>query len=284
MAKKKRINWRYDKDKDWIDKMADAKNKKEKNLARRIEEKLEKGLELLKSPKLWKNVGIVLLLLLWVGVVLFATQFCLKHLFRWIFPDNLDSVMVQALYTFVVDGIALALIILLPWKILKKKTTLKEMGVEGNLTWTDIGLAPIGFFAYIIMAMIGQWLLPAVDWQAEQDIGYNLSNLIGTDLLMVFFAVVIIAPIAEELIFRGWLYGKIKQIVPTWLAVILVSVLFGIMHGQVNVGINVFFLSIALCMLREMTGTIYSGVLLHMLKNGIALAFLLWSENPYIFN
>ena len=284
MAKKKRINWRYEKDKDWIDKVADKPDKRGREIKEDTSKKMRSFWQRLKSPKLWRRIGMVLLMLVWVGGVLYATQFCFKYLFRWLFPDDLDSTLIQALYTFIVDGVALALIVLLPWKLWKKKTTLKEMGVEGTLTWTDIGLAPIGFIAYLVMSMIGQWVMPFVDWSAEQDIGYDMSNLIGTDLLIVAATIVIIAPIAEELIFRGWLYGKMKQIIPTWLAVVLVSVLFGIMHGQVNVGINVFFLSITLCVLREMTGTIYAGILLHMLKNGVALAFLLWTENPYIFN
>ena len=283
-TKKRKIHWRYDDDKDWIDGLADKPREKGEKTLNDVSVKIKKALKTLKTVKFWKRIGLIVLMLAWTAGVMYATQFCFKHLFRFLFPDHLDSVLTQAVYTFVVDMVALALIVLLPWKIWKKKTTLDEMGIKGNLTWTDIGLAPVGFIAYMLMAMVGQWLMPFVNWNAEQEIGYDLSNLIGTDLLIVFATLVIIAPIAEELIFRGWLYGKLKQRVPVWLAVILASALFGIMHGQVNVGINVFFLSIALCVLREMTGTIYSGVLLHMLKNGVALAVLLYTENPYLFN
>ena len=117
--------------------------------------------------------------------------------------------------------------------------------------------------------------MPFVDWSQQQDIGYDTAALFGKDLIIILIAVVIIAPVAEEIIFRGWLYGKMRKRVPVWLAMILVSVLFGIMHRQVNVGINVFFLSMVLCLMREMTGTIYAGILLHMLKNGIALALIM---------
>ncbi|MBQ2637586.1 CPBP family intramembrane metalloprotease, partial [Candidatus Saccharibacteria bacterium] len=54
----------------------------------------------------------------------------------------------------------------------------------------------------------------------------------------------------------------------------ITSVLFAIMHGQWNVGVNVFAMSIVLCLLREMNGTIYSGILLHILKNGVAFVLL----------
>ena len=37
---------------------------------------------------------------------------------------------------------------------------------------------------------------------------------------------------------------------------------------------NVFALSVALCVLREITGTIYAGILTHMIKNGVAFYLL----------
>ena len=90
-----------------------------------------------------------------------------------------------------------------------------------------------------------------------------------------------IAPIAEEVVFRGWLYGKFRSKMPAYLSIVLVSALFGLMHGQWNVGINVFCLSIVLCLLREVTGTIWSGIVLHMLKNGLAF-YLLFVNQSYL--
>ena len=58
------------------------------------------------------------------------------------------------------------------------------------------------------------------------------------------------------------------------IANLLVSVLFGLVHMQWNVGINVFAMSVVMCALREITGTIYAGILLHMLKNGVAFYLL----------
>ena len=80
----------------------------------------------------------------------------------------------------------------------------------------------------------------------------------------------IIAPIAEELIFRGWLYGKLRIKIPKWVAILITSFLFGLIHLQWNVGVTVFCMSVVMCILREITGTIYAGMLVHMLSNGIA--------------
>ena len=95
--------------------------------------------------------------------------------------------------------------------------------------------------------------------------------------LISFFCLAIITPIIEEIIFRGWLYDRLKVLLPkkysTFLAILIVSVLFGFIHGQWNVGVNVFTL-IIVCLLREITGTVYAGILVHILKNTIAFCLV----------
>ena len=140
-------------------------------------------------------------------------------------------------------------------------------------TWTDLLLAPIGFIVFMVVAAILlallQKLLPGINWTETQDVGF--SNLISqNDYVLTFLMLVIVAPLAEEIIFRGWLYGKLRTRIPAIPAILLVSLLFGIVHGQWNVGVTVFVMSVAMCSIRELTGTIWGGLLIHILKNGIA--------------
>jgi membrane protease YdiL (CAAX protease family) len=92
--------------------------------------------------------------------------------------------------------------------------------------------------------------------------------------MLAFVTLVVLAPIAEETLFRGYLYGKLKGHVPAIIAAIATSLLFGVAHMQWNVGIDVFILSLVLCGLRSLTGSIWSGILVHMIKNAIAFYFL----------
>ena len=92
--------------------------------------------------------------------------------------------------------------------------------------------------------------------------------------MVAFVALVILAPVTEELIFRGFLYGKLRSRLSAIPAIILVSVLFGVLHGQWNVGIIVGLMSVFMCLAREITGTIYAGILLHMIRNGVAFYVL----------
>jgi uncharacterized membrane protein YciS (DUF1049 family) len=152
-------------------------------------------------------------------------------------------------------------------------TNPEELGVSSWPTFVDIGLAPIAYFAYAVLTNIIINIFTSFPWfnaDQEQNVGFNGYFITTSDRIFAMLAIVFIAPIAEELIMRGWLYGKLRNKFKIPLAIFLTSILFAVLHGQLNVGISVFILSVILCGLREITGTIWSGMLLHILSNGIA--------------
>ena len=68
-----------------------------------------------------------------------------------------------------------------------------------------------------------------IEWNEEQDVGF--SNLINNrDFIVAFLSLVVVAPIVEEIIFRGWLYGKLRARIPALPAILAVSALFGFVH------------------------------------------------------
>ncbi len=156
------------------------------------------------------------------------------------------------------------------------EVTANDMGVQNLPTFVDLGLAPVGYAVYLVLATILTYLMSIFTWfdaNQAQDVGFGYY-ITDIDRICAMLAVVFIAPLAEELIMRGWLYGKLRRKWGIVAAMLLTSLAFAVMHGQWNVGVSVFALSIVLCTLREITGTIWSGVLLHMLSNGIAFYLL----------
>ena len=217
--------------------------------------------------------------LLFVSVVIIAVEYAVTFgLYFILGRDLLTTPVWMTITNAIIYALALFLIIWAPIKFFKKKPlSRKNLGLDDLPTWTDLGLAPVGFIVYLILASILVAIFqkfPFFDADQAQELGYQMLNN-GFDRIVAFFALCIIAPIAEELIFRGWLYAKLRTKIPgkklsLILSILLVSVLFGLLHGQWNVGVNVFAMSIVLCVLREITGTIYSGILLHILKNTVA--------------
>ena len=233
----------------------------------------------LSAKEIWRLVGVSLALLIWVAAAIIASEFLLGSLLSLILgPEKFSQPVWTAVYSALSYSLALFLIIFVPWKIFKKwRTDRKELGLKGFPTWTDIGLAPVGFIVSLLIAALLVAIFSLFPWfnaEEAQDVGFNYLSS-GGDRIIAFITLVIVAPIAEEIIFRGWLYGKLRARTNMIVSMLLVSLLFGIIHFQWNVGVNVFAMSIVLCGLREITGTIYSGIIMHMLKNGIAF-FLIY--------
>ena len=236
-----------------------------------------------------------ILLVIWVAAVVIAIQLIVGNIMLWILGrEAFLGPVPTAIYSALSYIIALLIIIFVTPKLIAKKTKNKkkpskianrnDLGLRGLPTWTDIGLAPVGFVMSLILAagLVAIFnLFPWFDAEQTQDVGFS-TYIFGFDRVIAFLVLVVVAPIAEELIFRGWLYGKLRPMLSEKMpdtasmiiSIFLVSLLFGIIHLQWNVGVNVFAMSVVLCGLREITGTIYAGVLVHILKNGLAFYLL----------
>jgi membrane protease YdiL (CAAX protease family) len=148
----------------------------------------------------------------------------------------------------------------------------------------DVGYALVGygvyFLSYIIIIVIANRFGGFIDVDQPQQIGFEDAR--GSQLYLVFASLVILPPIAEEIMFRGFLFSSFRQKFRLRYAIILTSLLFGAAHLQFGSGapllwvaaLDTFMLSCFLCILREKTGSVWAGVGLHALKNAVAFVAL----------
>jgi membrane protease YdiL (CAAX protease family) len=94
---------------------------------------------------------------------------------------------------------------------------------------------------------------------------------------------VVLPPVVEETVFRGFLFTGIRNRLKPVAAALITSLLFAVPHllesGQSGsllwvAGIDTFTLSLVLCYLRHKTDSLWPGIFLHALKNGIAFVAL----------
>ena len=246
----------------------------------------------MKKSQLLKKLTLGLAWAIWTAGVLFLVQLLLSSILSWLFhilPIQISSAAAQTVFSILSYGLSIFIIFKIPEKFNKKyRSSKSELGLNELPTWTDIGLAPVGLVVYAILAYVLTSIFSVFPWfnaSEAQDVGFN-TLLLASDRVFAFVTLVIIAPVAEELIFRGFLYQKIKTLfcssktakkaetTAIIIATFITSIAFGVMHGQWNVGVNVFAMSIVLCLLREITGSIYAGILMHMIKNMIAFYLL----------
>lgn len=229
-----------------------------------------------------RRVFIVIGIMAWVFgcfILAQALGLALIYLLKWLHVplESLGSTLFNTLANILVYGLTLLLTIGIPWKVKKWKTTRAELGIDRLPKWLDLAWLAAGGVTYMILTMIitalAMALIPHANYAEAQNTGFNAVTNQG-QLLLAFFSLIIVAPIAEEIIFRGYLLGKLRKYAPTWVAVILTAGLFAVAHGQFNVGLDTFALGVVLCLLRIYSGSLWASILLHMLKNGIAFYFL----------
>ena len=104
--------------------------------------------------------------------------------------------------------------------------------------------------------------------------------LITARPVLDFIAVVLLAPLVEEMLFRGVIYDAFCMLVPAGAAVVFQGMLFGSIHGSMIWMIYAAFMGCVLGYVRKHTGSVRPCVLMHMAFNGSSYLFT-WFANRY---
>lgn len=234
-------------------------------------------------PSRWLLLGLPL----WV-LVSFAIGQLLVVAVAWLVGQldvslaDVDSTILNTSVAALSYGFSLLVAIGAPWLIRRRRTTLQTMGMQRLVKFSDIVLAPVAAIIYLVASGLLVYLVtilaPGFDMTQAQEVGFD-GLTYRYEYILAFITLVVLAPVAEEMLFRGYLYGKLRQVASSWVTILIVSVLFAALHLpaeqlQWNVAVDVFALSVVLSFLREKTGSIWAGVLLHMMKNGLAFYLL----------
>lgn len=162
--------------------------------------------------------------------------------------------------------------------------------MPGALSWSDLGLKPmpLGYALTIGFSsgVVGLLAIGAIGTLLSQ-VGLGTNQLEqfqflrqGPFALAVFLVVAaVVAPFVEELFFRGFLFGVYCRRQPVWLAYLVSSVLFTILHLEPNrmnlqqmagLSLGIFVLALLLAWLYHYTGSLYPGMVAHAVNNAAA--------------
>lgn len=150
-----------------------------------------------------------------------------------------------------------------------------------HYVWQAISGVLTYFFMYVVAVSIIKVLVPSLDLEQKQDLGFD-SPVSSFQLVAVFLTLVVIPPIVEELVFRGFIYSGLRSRFNFAIATLVTSLFFAVGHLQFGNGapllwvaaIDTFVLSVVMCYIRERTGSIIPTIIIHALKNGLAFSFL----------
>jgi membrane protease YdiL (CAAX protease family) len=133
-------------------------------------------------------------------------------------------------------------------------------------------LAFLGYLAFAIV--FSQLVAQPEQTNVADDLGFDDST---AGAISAAILIVIMAPIAEETFFRGFIFGGLRTRLPAFVAIVISGVLFGVIHlttGNVAATVQLAVLGAVLAWLYERTGSIRPTIAVHMINNALAFAVL----------
>ena len=170
------------------------------------------------------------------------------------------------------------------WQISRQRISLGRL----------VGRIPRGFPWHSILGLVGLQILFSLTtfYLIFIPISYALPEFVQEILQVPFFlsgdetsipglyngwlifVIVIVAPVVEELLFRGIIFSRWANKWGAKRAIIFSSLLFGVLHLEGTLGAFVF--GVVMCLLYLRTRTLLIPIACHMLNNAIAVALGIW--------
>jgi CAAX protease family protein len=131
----------------------------------------------------------------------------------------------------------------------------------------------------LLLQQMSVVLLEKIHWTTKDEIAVTLLTAAKSRATRIYLGIfaVVLAPVAEEFIFRGVLFPFVKQLGFPKLAWLGVSFLFALIHGDAAIFIPLLLLALALTWLYEKTDNLLAPIFAHSLFNAANLAFLFYA-------
>jgi membrane protease YdiL (CAAX protease family) len=162
---------------------------------------------------------------------------------------------------------------------------LRGFGLNFRTIHKDTGYAvvnllavyPLIIFFLVAVTYIGQVLKGDFEIEKHQTLTFLSENSSIIIKAMTILTVVVIVPVFEEMVFRGFLQSTLRSATTPWTAVLVVSSFFALFHYPNYAHMpSLFFLSCGLGYAYERSGSLLRPILMHIFFNGtsVAMTFL----------
>ena len=157
------------------------------------------------------------------------------------------------------------------WWLGKRKYRLpwSSLGFRGCDPARAAGLGCLTFLAAVASSFVWSLFLSMFGLQAQPDV----LPLFGGGLLGLLAALLVggvVAPVAEEAFFRGYLFAGLRRHVGLSKAVLVSAALFALVHVLPTSWPPIFVLGVLFAMLYHVTGSVWPAVIIHGLVNSLS--------------
>jgi membrane protease YdiL (CAAX protease family) len=216
---------------------------------------------------------------LWWIVILAPFGIAFTSLFFELSRGHISSMMQAVgisqgrMFSLLVYNVGTAIAVLVYFLLLKSKgLTLRKAGYRGSLSakgilWS-LAAACVVVMLYPLVEYVAATLGLPMFWQ---HVGATVvKQETQQDIYMGILTAVVLAPLTEDTIFRGYMLEMFGERYKQWIAVAVSSIIFASIHFQFfgpGLTIYMFFWTIASCILYIRFDHIYPSIIFHMINN-----------------
>jgi membrane protease YdiL (CAAX protease family) len=227
----------------------------------------EKFMESTAIRRSFTKAGLLALMMILVQAGVFA-------LWNFVFFPGTENVYVTQLLPLILSYI---IIIPLAWLMTKRSVDPERMPPKHNISIGKIIAWFLAIFALSrIVTMITSLINNAI---AGEEVVDAVTGMQMESPLMMFLLAVFVAPFAEEILFRGFLY-KILAPYGGQYYVLISALLFSLFHMNFNQIPATFVLGLLLAYVMYRTGNILIPIVLHFINNLISSIGAFFLESP----
>jgi membrane protease YdiL (CAAX protease family) len=223
-------------------------------------------------------LGIILTLVPWFVVVSLLNAGNTPNIPKTPLPTQTD--IIDAIITFIFSSLIEAAFIIAPLyfanHVYRAIATRFRRALQAlGLKKFNVGRAftLIVLFSLVILASdyLYQGVITLFHWQIQTNdqIILSRSKIAPITTYATLIVAVFVAPVSEELFFRGFVFMGLLRGMPLYLAVILSSLLFAIAHGDAASFPVLFIIGLLLALLRWQTKSLWPSIILHFLNNSL---------------
>lgn len=215
-----------------------------------------------------------------VSFLLFFSYLLFGTLMSYAVSDFIDSAIISSFVTDVIFGVFLLGLYL----TLIGKRCFGSLCRKSDSSFS--GFSPqamvVIFFVFICLYYTGQATSAILEKWFPSSYMQVYTSLSNQDIILYSLMSITVAPIVEELLFRGFLYQYIRTCYSPMVCYLISSVLFGIAHGTLGHFVLSMGLSLFLSMILEITGELKYAIFWHMLYNLVGISYLFQIKGPVI--
>lgn len=222
--------------------------------------------------------------MLWIIFVLILIQVCAGVMhwggskLGWFAADGKESTaaLIQGV---LFHGVALLIV----WGLIRRRNSswneafgmnwqgLKRAAGQGLASY--VGIIPIVF----VTSFLYQLFLYAAGYPVTlQDVvAIFLEPQSGWSLFFLLLLAVVVAPLVEEVLFRGMLLPVLMKKMSPGTAIVISSIFFAGIHQHLPSFVPLFALAVVLAMLYIYSGSLWTPIVLHAVFNGVSICILL---------